>query len=101
MFEAVTRVARAIAHLRHGASLAMFETGLRMTDARRIKSMTQYEQLREAARRLQNLARATSNRKLRIRYLEQSLMLAQTAEDVGPSSQGSSDYSEMMATVSG
>jgi hypothetical protein len=44
--------------------------------------MTQYDQLRESARRLNGLARATSDKELRSRYLEEALLLAQKAEEL-------------------
>ena len=43
--------------------------------------MTQ-ENLRDSAWRLSGLARATLDKELRIRYLEEALMLAQKAEEL-------------------
>lgn len=50
--------------------------------------MTQYDQLRDSARRLNGLARATSDKELRGRYLEEALSLAQNAEELDRGSIG-------------
>jgi hypothetical protein len=50
--------------------------------------MTQYEQLRTSASQLNGLARATADKNLRLRYLEEALALALSAEELPPDSSG-------------
>jgi hypothetical protein len=52
-----------------------------------VSAMTQ-ESFRDLARRLNGLARATSDKELRGRYLEEALMLVQEAEELDYISSG-------------